>query len=445
MARIGLNYTKYSSLKSLINEIEELLGEEVTLKNAIKMVIKLKIDFAHNTLEKEATIFKWDYNHIATQERQGRINIDQSAKMYRDLIRRILDYCDEIENHYYLIPNPQPKNPPEPQLSDESKVVFYGENIVKEYNKQKSKNFRLNISKIQLNYGQITALFSKNGYGKTTLLKIVARELAETSGKIKYPALIGQKQKGTYSYTIKKQIAYIPQTLPEWQGSLLENLRFSAAIHGIRGEENEKIVKDIISFLDLEDYQHSTWKGISGGYRTRFALAKALVWKPKLLILDEPLANLDINAQLVFLQDLRSLVNSEMNPTSIIISSQNLYEVENVADKLIFIDQYHPCDDYTLVELNQQKKENIFELQCELSKRELQEILSDISGKQIDFIVNLSKYSARTTTIKCNVYILRTPKDLSLNDLLKIIIDNNVPITYIRDISESIRPLFFIN
>ena len=62
-----------------------------------------------------------------------------------------------------------------------------------------------------------------------------------------------------------------------------------------------------------------------------------MVWNPKVLILDEPLANLDLLAQELLLQDLRDLVNSHKNPVTVILSSQQLHEVETVADQIIFL------------------------------------------------------------------------------------------------------------
>ena len=82
---------------------------------------------------------------------------------------------------------------------------------------------------------------------------------------------------------------------------LVDNLHFAAAIHGIRGKENEDEVDFIIWRLGLDKYRNATWNEISGGFKMRFSLGRALVYNPRLLILDEPLANLDVNTQLLFL------------------------------------------------------------------------------------------------------------------------------------------------
>ncbi len=215
-----------------------------------------------------------------------------------------------------------------------SDIVFLGQNITKTY-KSKVAEFTLSIPEIQLKLGEITAIVGENGNGKTTLLKIITGDLQLTDGQIHYPVLEDNKRQ--YLYQIKQQIAYIPQELSPWSGLLANNLHFAAAVRGIKGKDNEDEVDFIISRLGLDKYRNYTWKEISGGFKMRFALAKALLRNPKLLILDEPLANLDINTQLLFLQDLRYLAESLKTPKSIILSSQNIYDVENIADKIIFI------------------------------------------------------------------------------------------------------------
>ena len=139
------------------------------------------------------------------------------------------------------------------------------------------------------------------------------------------------------SYAIKNHIAFIPQRIPKWYGLLKDNLHFSASIAGIYGAKNNLMVNFMLERLNLSSYAHLTWNQISSGYRTRFEIARILLQKPRLLILDEPLANLDINAQQTILTDLIFMAKGAHNPMGIILSSQQLHEVEKVADTVIFI------------------------------------------------------------------------------------------------------------
>ncbi|MBW4465542.1 MAG: ABC transporter ATP-binding protein [Pegethrix bostrychoides GSE-TBD4-15B] len=316
---------------------------------------------------------------------------------------------------------------PSPSL-DYSKVVFIGKNIKKTYN-IKPANFSLSLSEICLKYGEITSLIGENGNGKTTLLKIISGDLKETEGDLRYPSLSEKGVKCENYYRIKQQIAYIPQELSKWSGLLIDNLHFSAACHGIKGEQNKFEVDYIISRLGLDTYKHLTWNEISGGFKMRFALAKALVWKPKIIILDEPLANLDINTQMAFLEDLRDIADSIEDRKSIILSSQHLHEVEIITDNVIFLKDGSVQYNGNLREFGSDRTENSFEISCPLPKGDLMALLESI------------KYTHISTVIH-NHYIINTSTTVSGSQLLKIFSDSNIEVLYFRDISKSTRRLF---
>ncbi|NES72949.1 MAG: ABC transporter ATP-binding protein, partial [Okeania sp. SIO2D1] len=307
-----------------------------------------------------------------------------------------------------------------------SNVVANIKNITKKYS-GKLTDFQLSVSELELKFGEITSLVGENGNGKTTLLRIIAGELKETSGIIKYPALTKSKEKSWYK--IKQQIGYVPQELPQWTGTLVDNLHFAAAIHGIRGEENEDEVDFILWRLGLDKYRNATWNEISGGFKMRFALAKALVCNPRFLILDEPLANLDVNTQLLFLQDLRYLADSLAHPKTILLTSQHLYEVESITDNIIFIKEGAVIYNGKFKNFGEDREENAFELSCNLSKNELMDLLEEIQYTEIE-------------TVGQNQYIINASINIGSNDFIKLFIDHDITLKYFRDISKSTRRLF---
>ena len=313
---------------------------------------------------------------------------------------------------------------PKAVAKSEHQLIIDAQKISKKFTQGRNPFF-LQPLDVTLSTGQITGVVGENGNGKTTLLRILAGELSTDSGSILFPAL--ELQENDW-YSIKNHTAFIPQRIPKWYGTLLDNLRFFASIHGIKGKENEKRIDYILFRLGLDKYRDLKWTEISSGYRLRFELAKMLLWKPKLLILDEPLSNLDINAQQLFLQDLRFFTFSEAHPMSILLSSQNLHEIEKVADNIIFIRQGKTIYNGPQKQFANERVQNSFEISGEFDL----EKLSDCFKKYNDITVD----NAGTS------FIINTSTDKDLYFITKILAENNLTLNYIRNISQSTRKLF---
>ena len=169
--------------------------------------------------------------------------------------------------------------------------LFSAKQVSKSYSHN---GFHLHNIDFSLEAGKISGVVGENGNGKTTLLRIVAGDLSFDEGELKYFGDNSIEYLGWEA--IKTRVAYIPQRIPRWYGGLRHNLIFEAAIRGIRGRAADNLIDDLVDKLGLAEYIHLKWKEISTGYRLRFQLAKMLIGSPDLLVLDEPIANLDINA-----------------------------------------------------------------------------------------------------------------------------------------------------
>ena len=294
--------------------------------------------------------------------------------------------------------------------------LISAENISKKYN---NGSFSLKPINLAVNTGHVLGIVGENGNGKTTLLRCLAGQLGLNNGVIKYHLL-----QNPDTYAIKNHIAFIPQRIPKWYGMLKDNLHFSAAIAGISGDKNNLMVNFMLERLNLSSYAHLTWDQISSGYRTRFEIARILLQKPRLLILDEPLANLDINAQQTILTDLIFMAKGAHNPMGIILSSQQLHEVEKVADSVIFIKQgnciYKSSDDEGKVTSNAVEFE---------TKADRESIISLFAEGNIELQFNGGFY----TIISAG---------LSSQQIIAKMLDAKITITYFRDITYSTKRLF---
>ena len=294
--------------------------------------------------------------------------------------------------------------------------LLQAKKISKQYKKG---NFSLKPIDVTLYTGEVLGVVGENGNGKTTLLRSLAGQLAIDEGSIDYKQL----QQPDY-YTIKNHIAFIPQRIPKWYGKLQDNLHFSAALHGVTGPKNNLMVRFMLERLGLTQFAHLNWNQISSGYRTRFELARILLQKPKLLILDEPLANLDINAQQTILTDLIFMAKGLHNPMGIILSSQQLHEVEKVADTVLFIKQGQCI--YSSNDKATQITSTAIEFETIASREKIMDIFT---ADTIELQYNGGFYTIISTTLT------------SQNIIHKMILAG-LPLTYFRDITYSTKRFF---
>ena len=301
-------------------------------------------------------------------------------------------------------------------ITYQTNKLISAEKICKTYS---GGGFSLKPINVAVNTGNVLGVVGENGNGKTTLLRCLAGQLALDKGEIKYHLL--QKPD---AYSIKNHIAFIPQRIPKWYGLLKDNLHFSASIAGVYGAKNNLIVNFMLERLNLSSYAHLTWNQISSGYRTRFEIARILLQKPKLLILDEPLANLDINAQQTILTDLIFMAKGVHNPMGIILSSQQLHEVEKVADTVIFIKQGN-C-----LYSSNDKEEKITSNAVEFETTADRDSIMGLFGEEnIGLQFNGGFYTIISSA-------------LSAQEIIGKMIDAQIPVTYFRDITYSTKRFF---
>lgn len=296
------------------------------------------------------------------------------------------------------------------------RVLAEAEGISKTYSHG---NFSLKPISLALATGHIIGVVGENGNGKTTLLRCLAGQLAIDSGSIGYAGTAPADY-----YGIKGAVAFIPQRIPRWFGRLRDNLHFTAALAGITGARNTLLVEFMLERFGLADFAELTWNQISSGYRTRFEIARVLLLQPQVLILDEPLANLDINAQQTLLTDLRFLARSPSRPLAILLTSQQLHEVEKVADKVLLI-RNGACV-FRSGETDVQELGYALELETTATRDAVQQALAG-SDVQVQFNGGCFTLVSHTHDAQA---------------LLLVLLSAGIRINYCRDISSSTKRLF---
>lgn len=292
--------------------------------------------------------------------------------------------------------------------------------IARDLKKAYKSGFALGPIDLEIQEGEIIGLVGENGNGKTTLLRTLCGELHVTHGELNFNFSYKDQ------YDLRTKLVYIPQRTATWYGSMYENLQFTASSYGYKPEENRLIVELIIARLNLRKYRNHRWKDLSSGYKMRFELARMLLRKPKILLIDEPLANLDILAQQTVLEDFKAIAKSPFRPIGIVLSSQQLYEVEKTSDQVIFLKNGIQKN---LHSQSDEIEENflVIEFESDWSQKELNDALSEN-------LISL-KFNGGT-------YIATFSATFNSFDFLKIITEKQIPLHYFRNISKSTRRFF---
>ena len=283
--------------------------------------------------------------------------------------------------------------------------------------------FQLGPISLSIKKGQVYGLVGENGNGKTTLLRILARDLSYDSGVVKY--YFTERPKNDYD--LRTKLIYIPQRTEKWYGSLKDNLKFTLSSYGIPAEENELRTLLMIARLGLWQYQHLDWNALSSGYKMRFELARTLLRQPEILLLDEPLGNLDVLAQQVILEDLTMIANSVNHPIALILSSQQLFEVEKISDKVIFLrnGQYRDNAEATATE---EAMPLIVEIDTTNTREELMAVFKAFALEKLNY--------------NGGVYVAYFRTNTEYSAVLEALGKAKIDLTYIRNISASTRRFF---
>ena len=196
--------------------------------------------------------------------------------------------------------------------------------------------FKIQDISFKIEENIIYALTGNNGSGKTTLLRLLVGLLKPESGLIKIfdKILTRDKQK---LWEIRKSIGFLFQNPDDqlFAPTIEEDISFGARNLKLEEEEVKERVNWALKAVGLLEFKDYSPFNLSWGQRKRAALAGLLVMKPKLLILDEPFANLDFKSiynHLKILENLRK--ESEM---TIFFTTHNLFFVEHWADRMLFL------------------------------------------------------------------------------------------------------------
>ena len=200
---------------------------------------------------------------------------------------------------------------------------------------------------ISFSLGQrrILGLLGPNGSGKTTLFRILCTLLQPQAGQVRLAGLDLESDPAE----VRRRMGVVFQTNSlDQELTVAENLACQGRLHGLRGTGLKARVDELLERFDLEERRSSRVRSLSGGMRRRAELAKGLLHRPQILLLDEPTAGLDPQIRQEFWEHLTDLRDSS---GITILFTTHLMEEAEVCDRLVILDQGRVVTEGSPVEL----------------------------------------------------------------------------------------------
>ncbi|HSD10187.1 MAG TPA: ABC transporter ATP-binding protein [Candidatus Binatia bacterium] len=183
---------------------------------------------------------------------------------------------------------------------------------------------------LELDRREIVGVVGPDGAGKTTLLRSIAGLLEITAAAAR---VLGHDLCGDVT-ELKREIGYVPQAFSLHRDlSVIENLRFTGRLHRLRPEEFDRRAARLLERTGLAPFRERPAGALSGGMKQKLAIANALMVEPRLLVLDEPTAGVDVVAR----GEIWAMLEAETHRSLVLIATSYLDEAAS-CDRLAYLD-----------------------------------------------------------------------------------------------------------
>jgi ABC-2 type transport system ATP-binding protein len=186
---------------------------------------------------------------------------------------------------------------------------------------------------LEIKPGELFGLLGPNGAGKSTLIHCATGLAQTTSGKIE---VFGHDALEDYEQA-RQAVGLAPQEVNlDWFLTVEETLDYHAGYFGMPKRERRERTKELLETFSLTEKRHERTRTLSGGMKRRCILARAMMHRPRLLILDEPTAGVDVELRLELWHYVQR-INQE--GTTILLTTHYIEEAEQLCDRIAFINE----------------------------------------------------------------------------------------------------------
>lgn len=283
---------------------------------------------------------------------------------------------------------------------------FNGDNVVSGIN--------MNVEK-----GEIYGLLGPNGAGKSTVMKMILNLLKPSQGAIE---IFNETMTDTSYELFKRMNAIIEYPIFYEELTAEDNLDMHCEYMGYH---NKQDIKAALELVNLKNITNKAVKNFSLGMKQRLGIARAIITKPELLILDEPVNGLD-PVGIIEIRNLLEMLNKEYGIT-ILISSHILTEIEQIADTIGVMNNGHLVEEVSMDSIRENNAEYI-----EIETADAQKVVYIIDSE-----LNIKNFKVLDAN-KIRIY----ETGMSQNQIYKKLMENDISITSINTKSASLEDYF---
>jgi ABC-2 type transport system ATP-binding protein len=236
--------------------------------------------------------------------------------------------------------------------TEQTDLALRVQNLKKQY---KSGTQALKGINLEVKEGQFIGLLGPNGAGKSTLIHSIMGLVIPTSGTAE---VFGRDVVKDYQEA-RKLCGLAPQEPNlDWFLTVEETLDFHGGYYGMSRAERKERIDELLEAFSLTDKRKTSSRALSGGMKRRVVLARALMHKPKLIILDEPTAGVDVELRLELWHYMQKVNN---DGTTILLTTHYIEEAEQLCNQIALINKGEILDEGTPEDLKKRFKKKTLE------------------------------------------------------------------------------------
>ncbi|MCU7664525.1 ABC transporter ATP-binding protein [Bacillus thuringiensis] len=265
---------------------------------------------------------------------------------------------------------------------------------IKNVTKVFKRKIAVNNFSMELQAGECVGLIGPNGAGKSTLIKVISDIIHPTAGEVLLNGIKISK--------MKSEIGYLPQypNFFHWM-TARETLTFMGQLSGLKKEELSKSIPKILEKVELKDEENAKVSTFSGGMKQRLGIAQALLHKPSLIVMDEPVSALDPIGR----REVLNLIEEIKKDTTILLSTHILGDAEEICERFVIIKDGTKIEDTTITELLHRNSENKLMIEITAKDQKWIEIVKKLPYVKDVEVVGL-KIKVKVESIEINKNML---------------------------------------